>query len=200
MAEINCDDKLSGAFARKCGYTPKQGVISKWYGNWDDIDKEATQLSNRGTKITQLVLKAGAKIYPAQGPDNTKKVNHALSIGDYSTGYIHTDEFIVTYRGADERERIQELVDGARVFTINRMVDSGVNGELAFQVAGFDSGMKIINDDYDSSANSGTATLIVATKDGEEEGTGLKLFLEGTLSDTEAWIEENEFKDEVPGG
>lgn len=204
MAEETCDGKLSGLFARKCGHKPKQGVSKKWYFNLDDVDQVATQKVNRGTKVTALVLKVGGKLYPAQGASKTKKAKHALAIGDFSTGYIHTDEFIVTYRGEKESERIQELVDGARVGTINKMVDTGVNGEISYRIAGLESGMEILNDDFDSAANSGTTTLIVATKEGEEEGTGLKIFLMpldtelSDLEETEAWIAANEYVDPAP--
>lgn len=195
----SCDAKLSGLFARKCGHKPKQGVAKKWYFNTEDVDRVATQLANRATKCTALVLKAGAKLYPAEGSSKTKKVKHALAIGDFSNGYIHTDEFNVTYRGEEEAERIQELVDGARVGTINKMVDTGLNGEISYRIAGLESGMEILNDDFDSTANSGVTTLIVATKEGEEEGTALKIFMMpadtelSDLEETEAWIAANEY-------
>lgn len=202
MAE-DCEELLAGEFARQCSHKPKQGVSKKWYFNWDDIDQEATNTVNKGTKIDALVLKANAKIYKAQGGSKSKKVKHALSVGDYGNGYIHTDELIVEYVGEKEAERIQELVLGARIVSINKMVDTGINGETSYKVAGLESGMQIINDDFDSTANSGTTTLIVATNEGEEEFTRLKIFLmpADTVSDpnlteleaTEAWIEENTY-------
>jgi hypothetical protein len=189
----DCNRKLAGKFAHKCGHRPKQGVSKKWYFNWDDVDIVGTQLANRQTKVTAFVLKAGAKIYPADTVSKGKKVKHALAVGDYGKGYLHTDELILTYVGENESERIQELVDGARVGTINKMIDGGENGETMYRIAGLESGMEIINDDFDSSANSGTTTLILATNEGEEEGTRLKIWSEGTLADTEAWITANEY-------
>lgn len=189
---MSCNAKIAGKFARKCGHRPKQGVTKKWYINWDDIDRVATQTAKRGTKITALVLKTGAKIYPAETVDKGKKVRHALAVGDYGKGYVHTDEFILTYRGEDQSERIQELVEGGRVVTINKMIDTGESGELGYRIAGFESGMEITNDDFDSSANSGTTAVIVATNEGEEEATGVKIWAEATLADTEQWITDNE--------
>lgn len=195
----DCNAKLAGLFAQKCGHKPKQGVSKKWYFNIDDVDRVATTMLNRATKVTALVLNAGAKIYPAEGPNKTKKIKHALVVGDYANGYAHTDEFVVAYRGEDEAERIQELVDGARVGTINKMVDTGENGEITYRIAGLESGMDIINDDFDSTANSGATTIICATREGEEEGTGLKQFLmpaatePSDLEETEAWITANEY-------
>ena len=195
----DCNTQLSGLFAQKCGHKPKQGVAKKWYFNIDDVDRTATTMVNRNTKVEALVLKAGAKIYPAEGPNKTKKIKHALVVGDFANGYIHTDEFIVTYRGEDEAERIQELVEGAVVGTIEKMVDTGVAGEISYRIAGLESGMHIINDDFDSTANSGATTIICATKEGEEEATGIKQFLmplateASDLEETEAWIAANEY-------
>ena len=194
-----CDEKLAGMFAKKCGHRPKQGVSKKWYFNWADIDRQATQLANRGTKITLLVLKAGAKFYEAQGNEKTSSVQHALAIGDFSNGYIHTDRLTILYKGDNERERIQELVDGARVGTIVQKIDQGVNGELAFEVAGYESGMHIIEDNYNSNENSGVTQIACATKEGEEESTGLKIFLLATgYADTLEYIETNTYVPPVP--
>lgn len=190
MAE-NCESKLTGAFRKKCGFAPKQGIEKKWYVNKEDIDYAATQLANRNTVISTLVLKEGAKIYPAEAPKTSnKQVVHALAVGDYSNGYTHTDTFVVTYQGENESERIQELVEGAKVITINKRVDG------TYIVAGFESGMAITNDDYDSNANSGTATLTVATEEGQEEATRVKIF---NQSDIENFITTNEYKESAPG-
>ncbi|MFC5046298.1 hypothetical protein ACFSTE_13320 [Aquimarina hainanensis] len=191
----NCDARLSGKFARICGHKPKQGLVRKWYINWEDIDREATQTTNRGTKVELLVLKADAKIYPAEGNNKTSKANHAYNKADFGGGYIHTDNFTVMYRGERERERIQELVDGAKVVTIIEKVDGGLNGELAFELVGMESGMTVTEDTWSSSENSGTTLLTVATEEGEEELTGVKLFLQNTYTETLDFIKANEYGD-----
>lgn len=194
MADETCDDKLSGGFAKKCGTRPKQGLKRKWYFNYDDVDRAATQLANKGTKISLLVLKAGKKLYQAAGTTKTLKAKHALAVLDFDRGYVHTDTLTILYHGEEERQRIQELVDGGRICSINDKVDSGVSGELSFDVFGYESGMSIINDDYDSSANSGTVTIAVATEKGEEESTGKKLFmLAGGLAATETFLTTNTY-------
>lgn len=193
----DCNDKLAKGFLKKCGYKPKAGHSGKYYINFNDIDHEATQLANRGTKITELVLKTDAKIYPAEGAKVSKQL-HAFVESDYGDGYTHTDEFIVLYRGDNEKENIQVLAEGTRVVTISKKLDGGVNGELTYEIAGYESGMKLKADTFDSSANSGTATIQVATDEGAE-ATGLKTFLMNSsggtptpsLTATEAWIEEN---------
>ena len=195
----DCSTKMAGDFARKCGHKPKQGVSEKWYGNHDDIDFEATQMANRNTKITTLVLKEGGKLYKARGTKKTSSAEHALVVGDFTNGYTHIDRFTILYKGENERERVQELVEGARVFTIIKKVDTGVSGELSYEVAGFESGMAITEDNFNSNENSGVTQIACSTTEGEEEATGLKLFLleEGTAA-TAAWITANEFVSEEP--
>lgn len=192
----DCDGKLAGEFVKKCGYRPKQGIAKKWYFNWDDVDRVATQLANKGTKITLLILKENCYFYEAQGNNKTSKAKHALAVLDFGNGYIHTDNFTILYHGENERARVQELVDGARVGTIVKKVDIGLNGELTFEVFGYESGMTIIEDNYDSSANSGAVAIAVATEKGEEEATGKKLFLlAGGVDATEAYITTNTYVD-----
>lgn len=194
-----CDAKLSGNFARQCGHKPKQGIQKKWYFNWEDVDRVATTMVNRNTKVEALVLKAGAKIYPAEGNNKTSRGSHALSVLDFGNGYIHTDSFTLMYRGEQERERIQELVEGGRVGTIIQNIDTGLNGELSYDILGLESGMLVTEDNWNSAENSGTTTLTVATQEGEEEATGKKLFLMpaavelSDLEETEAWIAANEY-------
>lgn len=194
-----CDAKLSGMFARKCGHKPKQGIVKKWYFNWEDVDRVATTIVNSGTKVTALVLKTGTFLYAAEGNNKTSTANHALSVLDFGNGYVHTDGFTIMYRGEDESERIQELVNGGRVCTLIQTVDSGESGELTYHILGLESGMLVTEDTWNAAENSGTTTLTVATQEGEEESTGKKIFLmaAGTetsaLEETEAWITANEF-------
>ncbi|GLB47755.1 hypothetical protein [Neptunitalea lumnitzerae] len=194
-----CDAKLSGMFARKCAHKPKQGIVKKWYFNWEDVDKVATTTVNSGTKVEALVLKAGSYLYPAEGNNKTSTANHALSVLDFGNGYIHTDGFTVMYRGEEESHRIQELVGGGRVCTLIKTVDSGESGELSYHILGLESGMLVTEDTWNASENSGTTTLTVATQEGEEESTGKKIFMmpvataDTALEETEAWITANEY-------
>lgn len=197
----DCEDKLAGNFVRQCGYKPKQGIKRKWYGNHADIDQAATQKTNRGTKVTLLVLKTGAKIYPAEGNDKSHKGGHAIAVGDYGNGYIHTDNYNILYRGEEERERLQEIAEGAKLFSIIEKVDGGVNGELTYEILGLESGMKVTEDTWNSAENSGTANLTVATKEGEEEATGAKLFLpSGGVADVLTFIATKEYVRPEPEG
>jgi hypothetical protein len=182
----DCVTLLANNFARKCGVKPKAGILKKFYLNYEDIDFEASQLAHNNTVIETLVLKDGAKIYQAEGNDRSHRVNHALSVGDFGNGYIHTDEFTPLYNGPEVREELQKIVEGNRVVTIVEKIDKGESGELAYEVVGFESGMVASADDYNSAENSGTRNFVVATKEGEEEATGIKLFYNSVTPTTAA--------------
>lgn len=189
-----CDNRLAGQFTKVCGHRPKQGVSRKWYINWDDIDRTATQISNKGTLVTALILKIGKKIYRAEGNKKTSSAEHAMAVKDFGNGYIHTDRFTILYKGVNERLRVQDLVEGARVVTLIERIDKGVSGELSFEIAGLESGMSITEDNFNSAADSGVTKIAVATTEGEEEATGLKLFtLTGGVTEIEAWIATSEY-------
>ncbi len=189
----DCDKKLAKSFARECLHRPKEGVLDKWFANWDDIDFSGVTMTNNGMLVTSLTLKAGAKLYKAGGNDKTSGIKHAFVQGDYVNGYTHTDTFTVLYNGVDQREQAQNIADGARVVTISKKVDGGLNGEIRYEIAGLESGMLMVSDDYDSNANSGTRTFSVATKEKEEERTGIKIFNDTDEATTAAWITANEY-------
>lgn len=186
-----CEINIGGNLNTICGYKPKQGIQKKYYVNFDDIDRAATTLANRNTKISALTLKAGAKIYDAAGNDKSHIGKAEGVVGDYGNGAKHTDVLNIIYNGENERERVQEIIDGARVVTIIKKVDGGESGELTFEILGFEAGMTMSSYSWDSSANSGVATIEVASKDGEEEATPPKLFLDTDITTTQAWIDAN---------
>lgn len=183
----NCENKLAQGFLQLCGYKPKAGIDNKYFINFDDVDKEATQLSADRTKITTLVLKENAKIYPAEG-DKQSKGSHEFKEDVYGNGYTHTDEYIIKYRGDVAKQNVQKLVDGGKVLTIYKKTDTGLNGEITYEVAGFDSGMKLKKDSLALTENAGTQSISVATEEGAE-GTGLKTLFMTSLAATESFIQ-----------
>lgn len=194
---MSCNTKLAKNFVQQCAHTPKKGVIKKWFINWDDIDFTATQTANEGTKVTAIVLNAGAKIYPAEGHQSASKADHALSRKGYGVTYIHKDSFQITYDGETERENIQKMTKG-RFVTIIERNDKGLSGELTYEVYGLEAGMLLTEDVKNTGENAGTRNITVSTQEDQEESTGAKLFMmldgaENDLTATKAWITSNTY-------
>ncbi len=192
----NCDKKLAAKFAKTCGYNPKSGLCRMWYFNWDDIDRAATQLNVSKTTITTPVLKTGAKLYPAglMNP-NSGKGQHSLKETDFGNVYTHTATLTLQSTGETESEQIQNMVDGnTRVGVIIEGIDQGPTGAIPFRVLGFDSGMYVTADDWNSGENAGTTTLVVSSKEGMEEATRNKILLTSAgVEDVRTWVTTNEF-------
>lgn len=187
-----CATEIAKDFIDECGRIPKAGVENIYLVNWADIDRSSSQLAVSNTQVTALVLKATKKIYQFTARREAGQVSHALAILEFATGYIHTVQGRPLLRGAEEREVIQDLVDGGRVVAIVEKVDTGLAGELKYEIYGYESGLKLLNDDYNSNENSGVSTLILQTKEGEEEATAPKLWNEDTYAGgAEAFITEN---------
>lgn len=188
----DCVNVIANDFVAQCeGYMPKKGTEEMYLYNINDVDYSSTTMTNKGTKVTALVLKTGKKIYKAGGNSKTNRANHALSIKDYGNGYIHTGGATILYKGEVEREAIQELVQGSRVGVIVKKRDGGLAGELKFEILGLESGMEITEDNWNTTENGGTTSITFATPEDEEESTGAKLWVETDLATTEAWITTN---------
>lgn len=170
--------RLSGGFVKKCNYSPKAGVIRKWFFNYEDLDRIASKLSHKNTCVDELVLSKDAKIYPVYA---TKKAssNHQLITSDGGNFYKHSDTLVIIHRDKYSREYVQELVNGGRICVIIERVDENSKYELL----GYHSGMAITSDDYNTHENNATSTIIVSTPESEEESTAIKL-----LNINELWI------------
>lgn len=186
IQSFDCNLDLANNFIRNCYHKPKAGILNKWIGLVDGVDTEATDLnltpnneidldSNYG--VNQFVIKSGYYLYKVEGNDKTHKAKHAFSENDFDEGYIHTDTITFLDRNKVVRENIGRLSSSKRFFTISEMVDKASDGSTTFQIAGLFSGMKLINDDYDSAENSGTQTVVLETKEQELEPTGILDFL-----------------------
>lgn len=188
-----CVTLLDGNFDAVCGHKPKQGVLEKYYVNYDDIDRTGTTLANSNNLISSLVLKAGAKIYRADGNDKQFQGQVNGVVGDYGNGFSHVDILNLANRKINEREQVQKIADGARVVVIMKLVDGSDDDSTKFVVFGYEAGMKFNAYAWDTNANSGVASLTVASVEGEEEATPEKVFLDTNLTTTETWISTNTY-------
>lgn len=184
------EKKLTKNLVKNCTHAPKQGVGRKFAVAISDIDKTSTQLSADGTEVTTLVLESGAKVYELEGNVKVHGASFELVEKEFGDYYNHKDTYKITYRGAAQRARVQEMI-GGRFATIVQKIDTGDSGEIEWEILGYESGMKPKAHSADLAAGSGVATLELGTVEGEEEKTEPKLWTESTGWDT--WIDANLF-------
>ncbi|MDA8956154.1 hypothetical protein N9H19_00855 [Flavobacteriales bacterium] len=189
---MSCIPKIIRGFVQNCDHTPKSGTLKGWIFNYDDIDRGATQIVNKATKITDLVLQADKNFYVLGAENKSVIASHESAKGENGTRYTHTALIKVPYRGENERQTIQELALGSRVGVIIQKLDGGVSGELSFEVYGFESGMLLDQDNFNTSENDGVTLIGVKSYEGEEEGTANKLLLHTDYATTLAYLVANE--------
>ncbi len=187
-----CNEKLSKSFVRSCSYKPKAGLDSTVFVvNTEDIDKSATQTSNGGAKITNLVLKEDAKVYKFEGAGKFPQGKVALKKGDNGNGWTHSLSVRVLYYGVEEREELNKLIRDGRITAIVKKKDGGVNGELTYSVLGYESGMAIQSSEWSSADNDGVKPVDFATEEGEEEALDDRVLVHTDLSGTENFLTSN---------
>lgn len=189
---MSCENTLSKNFIRQCGYRPKAGLENTvWLVNVKEIDKAATQLSASKMSITSMVLTTGAKIYKAEGAGKFPQGTTELVKGDNGNGWKHGNTIRILYYSEDEREQLQKMIDDGRFATIVEKKDTGLAGELTYDVLGFESGMAVQSVTWNSAENNGVVVVVLGTEEGEEESTDRKIFLDTDLATTKTWIESN---------
>ena len=166
----NCYPDMGGNFVVNCNHIPKAGVLRKWIGIHEDIDRAATTFldeENSGVAnygVNQLTLKQSANIYRVEGNDKVHKLKDEAAENDFVDGHIHTDTITFIDKSQAEFMRINRL-KGRRFFSIVETVDEGGDGRTKFLIGGFDSGMKMTANDFDTAENSGTRTVELKTQE-----------------------------------
>lgn len=199
---VKCETKLSKNFIRECSYKPKQGLgRTLWLMNTEDIDRAASVLNETKTSISVLALISDAsvprKMYKSEGNDNSHKASSELVVSEFGNGVKHTVTINILYYSDVQRAALMEIVDGARLTAIVERIDTGINGELSYEVYGFEAGMVISEMTRSSSENSGVLSFTLTSKEGEEEATDAKIFMMNdetsapSVEVTRGWLDDN---------
>lgn len=197
---MSCVNTLTDSFLRECAYKPKAGLEPDvWLVNLADIDKAVSQLATSGMLISTFALAAGKTLFKAEGAGNYPQGTVTLSQGDNGPNHIHGLTVRVLYYGEDERLQVKQMIDNGRFAAIVKKRDGGLSGELKYEVLGWESGMQVESMTWSSNENNGVRELVLATKEGEEESTDAKLFVDTDLATTESFLETNTFGYVPPG-
>jgi len=189
---MSCENKLAKNFIRQCGYKPKSGLENNIFLlNTKEIDKALSQLSASRASVTSLTLEAAAKIYKAEGAGKFPQGTTELVKGDNGSSWKHGATVRILYYGEDQREQLQKMVDDGRITAIIEKKDTGLAGELTYDVLGYESGMAVATVTWNSNENDGVVVITLSTEEGEEESTDRKIFMDTDLTTTKAWIETN---------
>ena len=145
--------------------------------NYLDIDRKATILNESKTTIEELSMKLGTRGYMLEGINNHFKGSQKLS----KKAFDNEISVRVYQIDAHVLERVIELTKGNFVAIVETK-NKGQNGENAFEVLGFDAGLRLlsIQRDYDKSS----ATLTFSSYDNVKESRMVYKWLEKNYSNT----------------
>ena len=160
----------------------KQVII----GNWDDIDRNESIIENG--VLVSLDLKPGKKAYKFESIEKSTTGEAILAKGTYFDNYDHA----VTIRAFSKKQEVKNFVNSlksARVFVIVENKEIGPDGEVKYELYGWDNGIKLAELPYTTDFADGVVySMKLASDENAKEGQlPLSVYAE-TLTDTENMI------------
>lgn len=148
--------------------------------NWLDVDRNQTQWNESKTRITNLVLKAGKRGYLAKG--RKKFINGFSRIK--KNGFEHGVSIRIAEISDNSLEQINRAVKSGLYIAIVEVLDKGKNGNNAFEILGYDYGLRAVEGQRVYNEADATYSLQFSTPQQHTEPRALYKWLEGNYSNT----------------
>lgn len=173
MTLLNCEDYLTDDIMRECIGSSIAGIeINVLLFNSQDVDREATtfEAASKGTVISALKLKDNKKGYFAQGVKQTSSASFEVVLKDQSEDkYKHGFAFIIPNISTANKMRLDEILKGTGVMALVELKYKGEDRKDAFQLFGWEQGLKVATATYKSNENEGSIMVELSSPDGFEE-------------------------------
>lgn len=163
--------------------------------NRGDIDLSKTvvqrDMTNNIHKISKLQLVTGAKAYSFQGISSKRVLSASYSKqdGDFLDTVSHTVNIAIYNQCEESLVTLNQFVDGAEVVAIIENKSKGNNNTCAFQIYGFDRGLKAGEMNYNSNENNGIVLLPLMSREPDFEPYVPYNYLETDYATTKTKIE-----------
>lgn len=173
---FDCDSKPTGGI--------EQTIILI---NREDINLSTTVLDrtltdSSGThKITTLELASGTTGYEFTSIRSKRLFSAGANINindDGPNDWTHTLNTRVFNLCEESLVFLKGLGEGAEVVAVVQTNDKGTNSACAFQVYGFDKGLKLLEATYNSNENKGTVPVVLASQEPDLEPYPPMLYLD----------------------
>ena len=169
---LNCEEKLSADIIKDCDNAPKAGIeVNAVFINFEDIDKTASTIDGANDLIiTSLATLSTTSGYNLEGIKQTNGVGFELvKKEDSFDAYTHTFAGVILNPSAANKALLQELASGGRYVVVVEKKWKGADQADAFEVFGWDSGVEISTNIYNSKESDGVIKFEMASADGYEE-------------------------------
>ena len=135
---MQCIDVLRGDAYYDCAVNPLRGIENRvLLINFKDIDRRRTYINSDKTVIERLFL-----LYKKRGYLFEGKRGNFTGNQKYSNGYLHEVQIRIYNVNRENLKRIQEVTRG-RFVAIIETKNNTEDYREAFEVLGFDSGMRL---------------------------------------------------------
>jgi len=170
----DCTGLITANFVLDCDFLPIAGLTTNaLLINFDDIDRTATTISgvNR-VLMTNLQLKAGKTAYLFTGVKQTNSKNYALVPKDANVDkWTHGFNGTVFNPSVENKLQVANLGLGGKYVLVVEQLWKGEDNEDAFEVLGYNTGLKLNEATNNSNENDNTIVLVLGSEEGFEEPT-----------------------------
>ena len=159
-------------------------------GNHDDIDKEASKVTDGVCSALELVnTSAGAFLYESHR--NAFEGNCTLAKGTYQSSYDHQIVLRIFVKTQEAKDELNKLKD-SKVFVVTESEDAR-NPETRFEIYGFDNGLVLTDLQAATTDSDGVIYTVTLASDDNAKESGLPVSLyagslEATLTAVDALV------------
>lgn len=173
-----CNSAVIGAhFDFLCDYTPTGGIAAAWIGNFNDLDKINSVLNADRTQITTLALKSDKKVYRLSGQEESYQATATFVARDFDNATLQNLIYVPPTNSPEQLSGLKKLIQGAKAFVIYQSLDVGLDGSLEYRVIGYDSGLVITDQSYDTNASAGRVGFTLSNKANQEAKDPFHLYV-----------------------
>lgn len=169
---LNCEEKLTADIQKDCDNKPKGGIeVDVVIINFDDIDKATSTLDGTNDLIiTNLSTFSGTSGFSLEGVKQINGVAYELIKNEEGFDkFVHTFAGVILAPSAANKKSLAEISSGGRYLVVVEKKWKGIDQADAFEVLGWDVGMVISTNVYNSKEADGVIKFELASEANFEE-------------------------------
>jgi len=168
----SCTEELTADILLDCDNLPIAGLeVNALIFNKNDIDRTAVTFDvTNNILVTNFQLLSGKTGYKIEGIKQSNAKNYSLVVNEnLPDKWLHQFNGIVFNPTADNKKQLNDLSKDGRYVVIIEQLWKGANDASAFEVLGYNVGLKLTESVNNSVENANGITLVLASEAGYEE-------------------------------
>lgn len=184
-----CAEEITADILLDCDNQPIGGLeVTAVIINKDQIDRSATTFDVANPILmTNLQLLSGNTGYKIQGIKQSNAKSYSLVVNENAPDkWLHQFNGIIFNPTAANKEQLNKLSQDGRYIVVIEQLWKGANDESAFEVLGYNVGLKLTESVNNSIENQNGVTLVLASESSYEETDVPYTLLETDYATTKA--------------